>query len=89
MKPKFVLNDYLDGLYEQIGDVSRYSEMVKYLDNYANRLAGQTEHAGPRRGGCAGRRSLNWVNSLLGKYGGAKLAFNVSSALNQTSQLPW
>ena len=85
---KIVLNDYIDGLYEQIGDVSRYSEMVKYLDNYANRLAGKQNMLDRGAEAAAGRRSLNWVNSLLGKYGGAKLAFNVSSALNQTSQLP-
>lgn len=83
-----MLNDYIDGLYEQIGDVSRYSEMVKYLDNYANRLAGKQNMLDRGAEAAAGRRSLNWVNSLLGKYGGAKLAFNVSSALNQTSQLP-
>lgn len=85
---KIVLNDYIDGLYEQIGDVSRYSEMVKYLDNYANRLAGKQNMLDRGAEAAAGRRSLNWINSLLGKYGGAKLAFNVSSALNQTSQLP-
>ncbi len=85
---KAMLNDYIDGLYEQIGDVSRYSEMVKYLDNYANRLAGKQNMLDRGAEAAAGRRSLNWVNSLLGKYGGAKLAFNVSSALNQTSQLP-
>ena len=85
---KIVLNDYIDGLYEQIGDVSRYSEMVKYLDNYANRLAGKQNMMDRGAEAAAGRRSLNWVNSLLGKYGGAKLAFNFSSALNQTSQLP-
>ena len=83
-----MLNDYIDGLYEQIGDVSRYSEMVKYLDNYANRLAGKQNMLDRGAEAAAGRRSLNWVNSLLGKYGGAKLAFNVSTALNQTSQLP-
>ena len=83
-----MLNDYIDGLYEQIGDVSRYSEMVKYLDNYANRLAGKQNMMDRGAEAAAGRQSLNWVNSLLGKYGGAKLAFNVSSALNQTSQLP-
>ena len=85
---KIILNDYIDGLYEQIGDVSRYSEMVKYLDNYANRLAGKQNMMDRGAEAAAGRRSLNWVNSLLGKYGGAKLAFNFSSALNQTSQLP-
>lgn len=85
---RVMLNDYIDGLYEQIGDVSRYSEMVKYLDNYANRLAGKQNMMDRGAEAAAGRRSLNWVNSLLGKYGGAKLAFNVSSALNQTSQLP-
>lgn len=83
-----ILNEYIDGLYEQIGDVSRYSEMVKYLDNYANRLAGKQNMLDRGAEAAAGRRSLNWVNALSGRYGGAKLAFNVGSALNQTSQLP-
>lgn len=83
-----ILNEYIDGLYEQIGDVSRYSEMVKYLDNYANRLAGKQNMLDRGAEAAAGRRSLNWVNTLSGRYGGAKLAFNVGSALNQTSQLP-
>ena len=83
-----ILNEYIDGLYEQIGDVSRYSEMVKYLDNYANRLAGKQNMLDRGAEAAAGRRSLNWVNTLSGRYGGAKLAFNFGSALNQTSQLP-
>ena len=83
-----ILNEYIDGLYEQIGDVSRYSEMVKYLDNYANRLAGKQNMLDRGAEAAAGRRSLNWVNTLSGRYGGAKLAFNVGSALNQTSQMP-
>lgn len=83
-----ILNEYIDGLYEQIGNVSRYSEMVKYLDNYANRLAGKQNMLDRGAEAAAGRRSLNWVNALSGRYGGAKLAFNIGSALNQTSQLP-
>lgn len=82
------LNEYIDKLYEQIGDVSRYSEMVKYLDNYANRLAGKQNMADRGAEAATGRGSLNWINALTGKFGGAKLAFNVSSALNQTGQLP-
>lgn len=82
------LNEYIDKLYEQIGDVSRYSEMVKYLDNYANRLAGKQNMVDRGAEAATGRGSLNWINALTGKFGGAKLAFNISSALNQTGQLP-
>lgn len=32
---RVLLNDYIDKLYDQIGNVTRYSEMAKYLDNYA------------------------------------------------------
>ena len=82
------LEDYIGKLYDQIGNVTRYSEMAKYLDNYANRLAGKQNMADRGAEAATGRSSLNWINTLTGKYGGAKLAFNFSSALNQTSQIP-
>ncbi len=82
------LEDYIGKLYDQIGNVTRYSEMAKYLDNYANRLAGKQNMVDRSAEAATGRGSLNWINTLTGKYGGAKLAFNVSSALNQTSQIP-
>nr|DAF37420.1 MAG TPA: hypothetical protein [Caudoviricetes sp.] len=82
------LEDYIGKLYDQVGNVTRYSEMAKYLDNYANRLAGKQNMADRGAEAATGRGSLNWINTLTGKYGGAKLAFNVSSALNQTSQIP-
>ena len=82
------LEDYIGKLYDQIGNVTRYSEMAKYLDNYANRLAGKQNMVDRGAEAATGRGSLNWINTLTGKYGGAKLAFNISSALNQTSQIP-
>lgn len=85
---RILLNDYIDKLYDQIGNVTRYSEMAKYLDNYANRLAGKQNYVDRGAEAATGRGSLNWINTLSGKYGGTKLAFNVSSAINQTSQLP-
>lgn len=85
---KVFLEDYIGKLYDQIGNVTRYSEMAKYLDNYANRLAGKQNMVDRGAEAATGRGSLNWINTLTGKYGGAKLAFNVSSALNQTSQIP-
>lgn len=83
-----LLGDYIGKLYDQVGNVTRYSEMAKYLDNYANRLAGKQSYVDRGAEAATGRGSLNWINALSGKYGGAKLAFNVSSAINQTSQLP-
>ncbi len=85
---RVLLEDYIGKLYDQIGNITRYSEMAKYLDNYANRLAGKQNMADRGAEAATGRGSLNWINTLTGKYGGAKLAFNVSSALNQTSQIP-
>ncbi len=83
-----LLGDYIGKLYDQVGNVTRYSEMAKYLDNYANRLAGKQSYVDRGAEAATGRGSLNWINDLSGKYGGAKLAFNFSSAINQTSQLP-
>lgn len=83
-----LLGDYIGKLYDQVGNVTRYNEMAKYLDNYANRLAGKQSYVDRGAEAATGRGSLNWINALSGKYGGAKLAFNFSSAINQTSQLP-
>ncbi len=83
-----LLEDYISKLYDQVGSISRYGELAKYLNNYANRLAGKQSEMDRGVEYSLGRGALNWVNQMESKYGGAKIAFNVSSALNQTSQIP-
>lgn len=83
-----LLEDYISKLYDQVGSISRYGELAKYLNNYANRLAGKQSELDRGVEYSLGRGALNWVNQMESKYGGAKIAFNVSSALNQTSQIP-
>ncbi|MDY3690829.1 MAG: LPD23 domain-containing protein [Dysosmobacter sp.] len=83
-----LLEDYISKLYDQVGSISRYGELAKYLNNYANRLAGKQSELDRGVEYSLGRGALNWINQMESKYGGAKIAFNVSSALNQTSQIP-
>lgn len=82
------LERYIDSLYEDIQNVSRYGEFVKYIDNYANLLAGKQSMADRGMEYTAGRNSLNAGNRLVSAFGRAQVAGNLSSALNQSAQLP-
>lgn len=81
------LESYIDSLYEDIKNVSRYSEFVKYIDNYANILAGKQSMADRGMEYTAGRTSLNAGNRLVSAFAKAQVAGNLSSALNQSAQL--
>ena len=82
------LERYIDSLYEDIRNVSRYGEFVKYIDNYANLLAGKQSMADRGMEYTAGRNSLNVGNRLVSAFARAQVAGNLSSALNQSAQLP-
>ena len=81
------LERYIDSLYENIKQMSRYGEFVKYIDNYANILAGKQSMADRGMEYTAGRSSLNVGNRLVSAFARAQVAGNVSSALNQSAQL--
>lgn len=81
------LERYIDSLYENIKNVSQYGEFVKYIDNYANILAGKQSMADRGMEYTAGRTSLNAGNRLVSAFARAQVAGNVSSALNQSAQL--
>lgn len=81
------LESYIDSLYEDIKNVSRYSEFVKYIDNYANILAGKQSMADRGMEYTAGRTSLNAGNRLVSAFARAQVAGNLSSALNQSAQM--
>ena len=81
------LESYIDSLYEDIRNISRYSEFVKYIDNYANILAGKQSMADRGMEYTAGRTSLNVGNRLVSAFARAQVAGNLSSALNQSAQL--
>ena len=86
------INEAFDTLIkEMIGERqenTRYSDMVVWLQNYANVLAGKqfggdrgTEHMG-------GRNFLTFGNKINAVFARANVAGNLSSALNQMAQLP-
>lgn len=81
------LEQYIDELYDEIGHMTRYGEFVKYIDNYANILAGKQSMADRGLEYTAGRSSLNAGNRLVSAFARAQVAGNVSSALNQSAQL--
>ena len=81
------LERYIDSLYENIENISQYGEFVKYIDNYANILAGKQSMADRGMEYTAGRISLNVGNRLVSAFARAQVAGNISSALNQSAQL--
>lgn len=81
------LERYIDELYGNIENMTRYSEFVKYIDNYANILAGKQSMADRGMEYTAGRTSLNVGNKLVSAFARAQVAGNISSALNQSAQL--
>lgn len=82
------MDDYVDQLYEDITRTTKYSELVSYLDNYANILAGKQSMADRGWEYSSGRTVLNLGNKLVRAFGRVQVAGNLSSALNQTAQLP-
>ena len=82
-----LMDEYIDELYDNVTKVTKFGEFVKYIDNYANLLAGKQSMADRGMEYMAGRTSLNAGNKLVAAFGRAKVAGNVSSVLNQSSQL--
>lgn len=82
-----MMDEYINELYDNVTKVTKYGEFVKYIDNYANLLAGKQSMADRGMEYMAGRTSLNAGNKLVAAFGRAQVAGNVSSVLNQSSQL--
>ena len=78
----------LDKLYEDAKNKSTYSNLVVWLDNYANILAGKQTMGDRSTEADFGRKALNFGNRLTRGFGAAKVAGNIATILNQTSQLP-
>lgn len=81
------LEKYIGSLYEEVSKITKYGEFVKYIDNYANLLAGKQSMADRGLEYIAGRTSLNAGNKLVSMFARAQVAGNLSSVLNQSSQL--
>ena len=81
------LEKYIGSLYEDVSKITKYGEFVKYIDNYANLLAGKQSMADRGLEYIAGRTSLNAGNKIVSMFARAQVAGNLSSVLNQSSQL--
>ena len=78
----------LDALYENAKNQSKYSNLVVWLDNYANVLAGKQTKGDRSTEEDVGREKLNLGNRLTRGFGAAKVAGNIATILNQTAQIP-
>lgn len=82
------LDEYIEKLFGNLGNKTVYSDFVMWLDDYANKLAGKQLMADRNQEKTLGRTSLNVVSKLRMWFTRAQVAGNLSSALNQTAQLP-
>ena len=83
-----ILEEYVQ---EQLSDIERttkYSDLVMWMDNYANLLAGKQSMADRSIEAFWGREQLNIGNKLVRAFGRSNVAGSISSALNQISQFP-
>ena len=83
-----LIDKYVESQYKANENLTKYSEFVTWLDNYANILAGKQSLADRGMEYSGGRTMLNWSNKLMSLFSQANVAASLSSALNQTAQLP-
>lgn len=83
-----VIEEYVEKNFAQMEDVTKYGEFVMWLQNYANILAGKQNMVDRAAEAGVGRKILGKLNRWLGLFAKSQVAGNISSALNQTSQLP-
>ena len=79
--------EYRDKITEDAAKNTQYGNLVMWLDNYANILAGKQSAADRGNEQLLGRRVANAANRMTGMTGAALVGANMSSVLNQTSQL--
>ena len=79
---------WIEEQFDSIENTTKYSDLVMYLDNYANILAGKQSMSD--RGGEYdwGRESLTRANRLVSAFARTQVAGNLSSAVSQFSQIP-
>lgn len=74
---------------ERQNDNSKMGGYVTSLDNYANILAGKQTQLDRAVETAIGRRGLNWIQKPVQMLVRSSIPGNISSAINQTVQLPW
>lgn len=82
------MEKYTDSLFNNITQTTKYGDLVTWLDDYANKLAGKQLFNDRNTEKEFGRMSLNIPKKLVNAFTRANVAGNLSSALNQTAQLP-
>ena len=79
---------YVEKMFGDIKKTTKYSDLVVWLDNYANILAGKQSMADRSPESMFGREVLNVGNRLIRTFAQANVAGNLSSVLNQSAQIP-
>lgn len=83
------MDKYIDSLYDDVKKMTKYGDFVTVLEDYTNKLAGkQTKLDHGIEQGLTGRMFLNLGNKLTKIFGQSTIVGNLSSALNQTAQIP-
>lgn len=82
------LDKYIDSLFENINGMTKYGQFVSVLDDYTNKLAGKRTTGDRTIEHEVGRTALNIGNKLTKIFGESTIVCNLSSALNQTAQIP-
>lgn len=82
------LDKYIDSLFENINGMTKYGQFVSVLDDYTNKLAGKRTTGDRTVEHEVGRTALNIGNKLTKIFGESTIVGNLSSALNQTAQIP-
>lgn len=83
-----LMEQYTDEKYHSIEDATEFSDLVSWMDDYANKLAGKQLFEDRAMEREVGREALNGAKKLNRMFARANVAGNLSSALNQTAQLP-
>ena len=83
-----LMERYTDEKYRSIADATEFSDLVSWLEDYANKLAGKQLFEDRAMEREVGREALNGAKKLNRMFARANVAGNLSSALNQTAQLP-
>lgn len=82
------MEKYTDSLFDDVTQTTKYGDLVTWMDDYANKLAGKQLFNDRSMEREVGRMSLNVGRKLVSTFARANVAGNLSSALNQTAQLP-
>lgn len=84
----WAMEQYTEGLFNDVTQTTKYGDLVTWLDDYGNKLAGKQLFNDRSMEREVGRTSLNVGRKLVSTFARANVAGNLSSSLNQTAQLP-